>query len=122
MELYYHEVERDVLILAADGGLNAANAADFVEQIGALIDAGVRKIIVDCSALNFISSLGMSALLRIHKRMKDRGGEVKIAGVDTLVAQALALVHLDRVFGLYEDVDRARLAFRDIADAESDTN
>jgi hypothetical protein len=33
MELYYHEVDRSVLVLSADGGLNADTAADFVSQL-----------------------------------------------------------------------------------------
>ena len=51
MEFYYDELERDVLILRADGGINADNAGQFVGDLEKLVDAGIRKIIVDCAHL-----------------------------------------------------------------------
>jgi hypothetical protein len=34
MEFYYHSVDKDVLILSADGGLNMDNADEFVSETG----------------------------------------------------------------------------------------
>jgi len=44
--------------------------------------------------------------------MKQLGGDVKIAQVQGLTAQALHLSHLDSLFEIYPDVNRARLSFR----------
>ena len=41
MEFYYHESDRDILVLSADGGLNADTASTFVEQLESLVDAGM---------------------------------------------------------------------------------
>jgi anti-sigma B factor antagonist len=112
MEFAYDEIDHDVLILSADGGLNAGNAEGFVRDIEALVDAGLRKIIVDCSRLDVISSYGLGVLVRIHRRMRQHGGDVKLCSVRGLVPQILAMTRLDRVFGLYPDANRARLAFR----------
>src|SRR5438067_13796329 len=43
MEFFFHELDRQVLILSADGGLNADTAAEFVGQLESLIDSGVRS-------------------------------------------------------------------------------
>ena len=56
MEFFFHELDKSVLVLSADGGLNADTAGEFVRQLEALVDAGVKQIIVDCSNLSYISS------------------------------------------------------------------
>lgn len=113
MEFYYHETDGDLLVISADGGLNGDTANQFVTEIERLVDAGLRKIIVDCTALNFVSSAGLAVLMRLHKHMKPLGGNVKIAHVKGTIMQVLEVTHLSKVFEIYPDVDRARLAFRE---------
>jgi anti-sigma B factor antagonist len=112
MEFGYDEVDNDVLILKADGGLNADTAEQFVREIEQLVDTGLVKIIVDCSGLTYVSSRGLGVLVRLHGRMAKHGGEVKIAGITGLAAQVLAITRLSTLFAMYPDVNRARLAFR----------
>lgn len=112
MEFVADEIDHDVMILRADGGLNADNAGEFVDQIAKLVDAGIRKMIIDCSGLTYISSSGLGTLVMLHRRMSDLGGDVKVAGLTGMVAQALSLTRLDRLLQIYPDVNRARLAFR----------
>jgi anti-sigma B factor antagonist len=112
VEFYYHEVDRDVLILRADGGINADNAAQFVTDLEKLVEAGLTRIIIDCAGLEHISSYGIGVLLRLHKRLARHGGDVKLAGVHTALATVLRIARVDLLFDLYPDVDRARLAFR----------
>jgi anti-anti-sigma factor len=115
MELYYHELDRSVLILSADGGLNAETAADFVSQLETLIQFGVKKMIIDCAKLTMISSYGIGVLLRLHNKTAKLGGQVKIAAAPSRILQALNLVRLGPVFEIYPDVNQARLAFREPA-------
>jgi anti-sigma B factor antagonist len=112
MEFYYHELDESVLILAADGGLNADTAKQFVGQLETLVDAGVKKIIVDCTHLDFISSYGIGVLVRLHNKLAKRGGDVKIAGAKSTVLSALTVMRMGKLFEIYPDVNRARLAFR----------
>jgi anti-anti-sigma factor len=112
MEFFYHELDKDILILSADGGLNADTAGEFVHQLESLVDAGVRKIIVDCEHLDYISSYGVGVLVRLHGKLAKHGGDVKIAAAQSLVLQTLSVMRMNDVFAIYPDVDRARLAFR----------
>ena len=116
MEFYEHEIDNDVLIIAADGGIDRHTSKEFVEQILELIEGGMTKIIIDCGKLTYISSWGLGVLLRLHKRAKTAGGEVKIANVHSRIVEVLNITHLNKIFGIYPDVDRARLEFRPIDD------
>ncbi len=112
MDFYYHDVDNDVLVISADGGLNHANAREFVEQVEALVDAGLRRIIIDCDKLSYISSFGIGVLLQLHRRLAKHGGDVKLCSVHGAVAKVLGVVRLDTIFDIYADLGRARLAFR----------
>ena len=112
MEFYEHEIDNDVLIIAADGGIDKDTSREFVERIFELIEGGVTKIIIDCTKLTYISSWGLGVLLRLHKRARTAGGEVKIANVHSRIVEVLNITHLNRIFGIYPDVNRARLDFR----------
>jgi anti-anti-sigma factor len=110
MEFYYHEIDRSVLILSADGGLNSDTAKPFVEQLEKLIEAGMNKIIVDCTKLEYISSYGIATLIGLHKKLS--GGDVKIAAPKSIVLRALTVARISKILEIYPDVDQARLAFR----------
>ena len=114
MDFYYHELDNSVLILRADGGINKDNAAQFVTDLEKLVDAGLTKIIVDCTGLDHISSYGIAVLLGIHKRLARHGGDVKLAGVHSTLVRLLQIARVDELFDLYPDVNRARLAFRTV--------
>jgi len=112
MEFFYHEVDRSVLVIAADGGLNNDTIDEFIESVEKLLSAGVERIIVDCDHLDYISSRGVATLLMLHRRMEKRGGDVRLANVRGAVGQIIQTLNLDGVFQMYPTVERAMLSFR----------
>ncbi len=114
MEFYYSEVDHDVLIVRADGGLNSDTAEQFVEELSTLVESGLTRIIVDCADLDYISSYGLSVLVRLHAKLAKRGGDVKLAGVRGVIQQVLNLTRVNSLFEIYPDVNRARLMFRPV--------
>ncbi len=112
METYVTEVDGDVLVLRADGGINTSTAGQLSESVKKLVEGGVTKIIVDCSKVAMISSMGLGALLMLHTRMKRIGGEVRLAALSGAAAQVLHTTSLDRVFEIYPDVEQAKLSYR----------
>jgi anti-sigma B factor antagonist len=113
MEFYYRGVDKDVLILRADGGIDATNAHEFLTELSRLIEGGIRRLIVDCSGLGHISSSGIALLFRLHRRLLAAGGHVKLAAVPGPVFRLLELTKLSEVFEIYPSVDAASAAFRE---------
>lgn len=91
MEFYWDEIDGDVLVLTADGGLNGQTAEQFVQSIGKLVDAGCTKLIVDCQKLQHVSSSGLGVLIRLHRLMKGHGGDFKVCGLRGMAPQVLAV-------------------------------
>jgi anti-anti-sigma factor len=111
MELYDHGNEGDVLILAADGGLDRDTAEAFVDQITSHLESGTRKLVVDCRQLHRITSYGVGVLVRLHTRFADNGGRVKLAEVHSLVVEILERTGLAERFEIYHGVEDAIAAF-----------
>ena len=78
MEFIPHEIDQDVFVLLADGGINRDNAKVFTEDVESMVANGFNKLIIDCSKLDYISSSGLGTLLVLSKRMKAAGGDVKL--------------------------------------------
>ena len=117
MELVPLEVDDDIHVFRADGGIDSRTADGFFEQASRLVEGGAHKLIIDCSDLDVVSSAGLAALLRLHARLRTLGGDVRLAAVPGVIAQILRVTHLDRIFELHEDVSRAKLSFRPRHDA-----
>jgi anti-anti-sigma factor len=112
MEFYYAEMDKDVLILKADGDLNSESSEKVMSRLGELIDSGLTKIVVDCSGLDYISSYGLGVLVRMHSKLAKRGGNVKLAQVKGLIVQVLTLTRLNTLFAIFPDVERALQQFK----------
>jgi stage II sporulation protein AA (anti-sigma F factor antagonist) len=111
MEFYYRDTDKDILILRADGGLDSHNAQTFLNELQQLIEAGARRLVVDCVSLGYISSFGITTLIRIHKRLSEAGGNVKLAAVQAPLFRLLEITRLNEVFHAYPSVEEALKAF-----------
>lgn len=105
-------VDGDVWVISAIGSLDTYTSVAFFDCIEAEIESGKKKIIVDCSELDYLSSVGIGTLIRVHSRMKKLGGDVKLAALRGAPADVLRMTHLDRVFGIYDDVEHACRSFK----------
>jgi len=76
------------------------------------IELGCRKLIVDCTRLTHISSYGLGVLIRLHKKLATKGGDVKLANVSGAVPKILSMTRLNKIFEIYPTLDDARQAFR----------
>ena len=112
METYLGEADESVIVIVADGGLNASTAAQIEEVVQRAIDCGMKGVIVECSKLDVLSSAGLAKLIMLHKRMKQHGGVVRLAGLRGMAVQVMRIARLDGLFEMYPDVSQARLAFR----------
>lgn len=112
MEFYYHEVYHDVLILRADGEIDSYKVQSFLNQLQRMLEAGARKLVVDCSNVGYVSSVGITAFIRVYKRMAEHDGQVKLASVQTPLVRLLEITKLNQVFETHPTVDDALRSFQ----------
>ena len=112
---YRYEASGDTLVLVITGKLDSTTSQYVLDCLQDHIANGEHKFVLDCSELTYISSVGLGTLVRANSRLKDMGGAVALAGVKGVVAEALRLVHFDRLFNMYDDVDQAAAALAAMA-------
>lgn len=103
--------DKEVLVIELAGQLDSESCSYFFSCLEDAVEDGASKIVVDCRALEFISSMGLGMLIRAHARMKKRGGDVKLARVPGLVVGVFKTTGLDRIFHIYPSVREAYGSF-----------
>ena len=111
MDFHLHEADERVLVIEADGQINAASAEDLIADLEKIVSSGATRIIVDCTLVDYISSVGIARLLRMHHRVKKHGGDVKLCSIKGIVGDILRFLQLDRIFEVYPDMAQAMEAF-----------
>ena len=104
-------LDGDILAVLLHGSLNVTTTDQFNQAIQAHLDQGRTKIIIDCRHVDYISSLGLGSLVALQARLRKKGGEVKLAALFGTAAEAIRIVGLDKLLGIYGDLEFARRSF-----------
>lgn len=72
----------------------------FYESASALVDSGVRELVIDLSDVDHIDSASLGCLMDICKAMSDQNGVVKLIGLQERVRMFAVLAGLTRFIGV----------------------
>ena len=97
----------DVLILGLSGRLDATNSKAFEERILTVIDAGERRLLVDLSHLDYVSSAGLRVFLLAAKRLTGVNGKIVLCSLKEPVREVFDIAGFSSVFSLYGSSDEA---------------
>ncbi|HRJ51735.1 MAG TPA: STAS domain-containing protein [Candidatus Thiothrix moscowensis] len=86
--------------------MDAAVAPELKNHIAQLLTDGKTRIVLDISAVTFMDSSSLGALVSLLKMVGNRG-DLVIAGAKGIVADLFKLTRMDRVFRMAADVDAA---------------
>lgn len=78
-------------VLALAGRLDGLAAPALEQKIDALVAAGVKKVVLDCSALAYVSSAGLRSFLTSAKKLKAAGGKAAFAALAPAVHEVFEL-------------------------------
>ena len=112
MRTRHHEIDKGLLIIEATEAINDDPTDAFVEELESAITAGRHpRIIIDCRDVQFLSSFGLSMLMRVRTAARHANGEVKLAAVNSMILEMLRVTKMAQNFMVYPDVEQARIAF-----------
>ena len=87
----------EVLVLLPVGRLDSGNARSFESVVMDHVSSGERRLIVDFSRLDFISSSGMRVLLIAAKALKAGGGTLVLCGMKPHIEDVFRITGFDRL-------------------------
>jgi anti-sigma B factor antagonist len=85
-------------IVELGGELDLHTSGDLRDEMNGLIEAGVVRIAVDLAEVSFMDSSSLGVLVVCLKRVRERGGDLAIAGADGSPLKVLTLTGMDEVF------------------------
>jgi anti-sigma B factor antagonist len=69
------------------------------------------KVVIDLSRVEFVDSSGCGALLSCLRQLGDRGGDLKLCGVQKNVERLFELVRMNRIIDIYPSKEEALKGF-----------
>lgn len=82
--------------VVVEGRLDAAQAG----AAQAFLDGVKGDVVLDCQALEYISSAGLGVLLKTQKRLKPAGGGLRLTGVSRHVHDIFKYAGFDQIFAI----------------------
>jgi anti-anti-sigma factor len=101
-----------LLILALGGRLDATSSKMFEEKILAAIGGGETKLVIDLSALDYISSAGLRVFLVAAKRLNPLGGKLVLCSLQEPVKEVFNIVGFYSIFSISGSADEALASLR----------
>lgn len=89
-----------VTVISVEGQLIVANRQDLKQQVQEALDRGERKFLFDFTPTAYIDSSGLGALVSISKKVREAGGELRLAGLNDDLRSLFELTKLDTLFAL----------------------
>jgi anti-sigma B factor antagonist len=110
MELKARQTE-NVTVLELGGRFDAYGAPAVADKLAEVIKGRPAAVLVNLAAVTFIDSTGCAVLVRGMKQCRERGGDLRLCGLQRPVRMIFELTRLDRAFDIFPDEQTALKAY-----------
>ncbi len=93
----------DVTLIAFDGNLDTNTSPAAQEALDDILQAGGKKLAIDFSALDYVSSAGLRVLLATAKRLAGSGGVLHLFGLNETVEEVFEMSGFNTIFKVFPD-------------------
>ena len=100
-----------VAVLQVEGQLIVGNRQELKDLVQAALDRGERRLLIDFSRTGYIDSSGLGALVSVSKKVREDGGQLRLAGLNEDLRSLFELTKLDTLFAIADTRDQALAAF-----------
>jgi anti-sigma B factor antagonist len=111
-----------VIVMELPERLNGAEGKTFQRDLQPLIEVDRPRLVLDCSRVQYMDSVGIEMLLHCMDEVMKRDGDLKLAALSPSSAAILELMRVDRLFEVFESADEAARSFHAVATPDSSTN
>ena len=104
MSIQFHDHDENLRRIAISGRLDIAGTDAIATKFSALAASAQRRVIVDLTAVSFLASIGIRALITNAKALQQRGGKmVLLVGSNEPVAKTLEVTGIDALIPMFAD-------------------
>jgi anti-sigma B factor antagonist len=103
------EIFGDVVVVHAPQELGAEQSDAFAAHVPNL---DRKRVVLDLDATEMLDSQGLAALLNVQDKLRDEGGEAKIAMTNSTNRKIFEITRLDQHLEVFDSVIDAVKSFR----------
>ena len=96
-----------VTIIDVEGQLIVGNRQELKQKVLERLEGGERKFLIDFSNTGYIDSSGLGVLVSLSKKIREQGGELRLANLNEDLKTLFELTKLDTLFHISNSRDEA---------------
>jgi anti-sigma B factor antagonist len=100
-----------VVVVGVDGQLIVGNRQELKQKVLDALDGGARKFVIDFTPTGYIDSSGLGVLVSLSKKIREQGGDLRLAGLNEDLRTLFELTKLDTLFAIAKSPEEALAAF-----------
>lgn len=89
--------QQDVTIIAFTGNLDSNTSPQAQQALDGILAAGAQKLVIDFTALDYISSAGLRVLLGAAKRLHGSGGALCLFGLNETIREVFEISGFSKI-------------------------
>jgi anti-sigma B factor antagonist len=95
-------------VLVLSGRLVLGRELELLDTtVKSLLDLGDRRFVLDATALEYMDSAAIGALVSSLSKVKKAGGELRLAGANTRILRVFAITGIDKLIPSFATVAEA---------------
>ena len=103
--------EGGVTVISVEGQLIVGNRQELKNLVQDALGEGDRKFLIDFAGTAYIDSSGLGSLVSISKKIREQGGELRLAELNEDLRSLFELTKLDTLFAIAESRSEALANF-----------
>lgn len=101
----------DVTVVDVAGQLIVGNRQELKQKVLEQLEGGARKFLIDFAGTGYIDSSGLGVLVSLSKKIREQGGELRLANLNEDLRTLFELTKLDTLFHIANSRNEALESF-----------
>jgi anti-sigma B factor antagonist len=88
--------------------LDEVSINEIGEQLSGLVAASASpRFVLDFSGVAHLSSTALGMLITLHKRIREKGGELRLCGIQPAIMEVFVITRLNEIFSISQTREQA---------------
>jgi len=110
LESSFQDPHPEIRVFSLQGRLDATGGMEVYDSLRENLE-GRLQIVLDLSGVDYMSSGGLSIIIRLVHHLRERGGDLHLASPSPFVKNVFDIVSFDAILKIFDHVDLAVAAF-----------
>ena len=100
-----------ITLIDVEGQLIVGNRQELKQKVLQELEGGERKFLIDFDRTGYIDSSGLGVLVSLSKKIREQGGDLRLANLNEDLRTLFELTKLDTLFQISDSRDEAMASF-----------